>query len=221
MTTKKTELENYIWVDLDQLVKAPWNYKEEDEQTSIKLAANMRRSGQMVNLVVRELGQETADGRPLYEVGDGNHRVDALFINKAKGAVVYNCGSISVEELQRRAIEVNETRFASEPIRKAQLVEALVEKFGIENLTETMPYSADQIQDMIDLANWDPDDLGGDGSEPTGDEDWKTVTCRMPESAHNVFLKAHNEMAKTTTLHDKEGIANGQCLELLSANYLA
>ena len=60
--------DNFIVLPVDKLVHADWNYKLDDALLVEKLRNNMKRSGQMLNVVVREL--DTG----YYEVVDG-HRL--------------------------------------------------------------------------------------------------------------------------------------------------
>ena len=53
---------------IDALRKAPWNYKTDDPKLAEKLRANMERNGQLENIVVRQMDDES------YEVVNGNHR---------------------------------------------------------------------------------------------------------------------------------------------------
>jgi hypothetical protein len=62
---------NYKIFPRDILIKADWNYKEEDEFISDKLVNNMKRNGQIENIHVRKLNTG------FYEVINGNHRLDA------------------------------------------------------------------------------------------------------------------------------------------------
>ena len=95
------------WTDIQisKLVKANWNYKEENEKQTDKLLNNFKRNGQIENILIREL--DTG----FYEVVNGNHRLDVMKILKLKKAHAYNFGKISLAEAQRIAIETNETKF--------------------------------------------------------------------------------------------------------------
>ena len=56
MTTKAKQnpLDQYVLIDIDKLVKADWNYKQDDEVKTAKLRANIRRNGQVENIIVRD-----------------------------------------------------------------------------------------------------------------------------------------------------------------------
>jgi ParB-like chromosome segregation protein Spo0J len=45
-------------LNISQLVKADWNYKVDNEALAEKLANNIKRNGQIENIIVRELDKE-------------------------------------------------------------------------------------------------------------------------------------------------------------------
>jgi ParB-like chromosome segregation protein Spo0J len=70
----KTEFKENSFVDipLDLLVPADWNYKTDDEYRQEKLKNNIKRNGQVENIIVRLLSTG------FYEIVNGNHRYQAL-----------------------------------------------------------------------------------------------------------------------------------------------
>ena len=81
-------------LDVSKLVKADWNYKEENDKQTENLLNNFKRNGQIENIIIRELDAG------LFEVVNGNHRVDVMKILKIKKVHAYNCGKISLIEEQ-------------------------------------------------------------------------------------------------------------------------
>lgn len=139
----------FIDIEVSKLVKADWNYKEENEQQTENLLNNFKRNGQIENILIREL--DTG----YFEVVNGNHRLDVMKILKTKKAHAYNCGKIGLAEAQRLAIETNETKFESDSIKMAELISTLTKEFPAEELAKTMPYSEEQIQKMTELTKFD------------------------------------------------------------------
>ena len=119
----KIEKLGFTDVKVSRLVKADWNYKEEDEKKTSDLIANFKKNGQIENLLIRELKK----GK--YEVVNGNHRLDVMKILKMDMAHVYNFGECSLEEAQRIAIETNETKFGVDDLKLAKILKELLEKF--------------------------------------------------------------------------------------------
>ncbi len=131
---KKSSIEYPIgWVDvpLSELVKAPWNYKGEDEQTSTQLHNSLKKYGLIQNLIIRWL----PSGK--YEVCNGNHRLDELALLKHKTAHCYNLGDVSLQVAQRISIETNELHFEAVPEKLEAIIESLAQNF--DDLIDTLP----------------------------------------------------------------------------------
>lgn len=129
---------------IDALRKAPWNYKTDDPKLAEKLRANMERNGQLENIVVRQMDDES------YEVVNGNHRYDAMVALGWTHATVLDLGPITTMQAQRIAIELNETRFASNPQALSELLVGLVDSFGEKDLVFTSPFSAEEMKILTD-----------------------------------------------------------------------
>ena len=127
-------------IEVKKLVKADWNYKEENEAQTENLINNFKRNGQIENILIREL--DTG----FFEVVNGNHRLDVMKILKMKKAHAYNCGKIGLAEAQRLAIETDETKFEADSIKMAELISTLTKEFPADELAKTMPYSEEQIK---------------------------------------------------------------------------
>lgn len=158
------------WSDIDvsRLVPADWNYKEEDEIKTAKLVLNMKRNGQVETIIVREL--DTG----FYEVVNGNHRLAAFPKAEIQTVHVFNTGKISDAAARRLAIETNETRFESNAVKLASLMKEITEEFPIEDISTTMPYSAEEIENMQKLTDFDWDSNQGSGDGGGSDDSQKT-----------------------------------------------
>lgn len=151
-TNKKVvDSSRYKMIKADQLVKADWNYKENNEELTAKLVENIKRNGQIENILVREL--DTG----FYEVVNGNHRVDALKHIEAPHVMCYDLGKITSEQAYRIAIETNETRFATDNVKLSGLIAELAKNTAIEDLLVTMPYNAKEMDNFIGMASFDWD----------------------------------------------------------------
>ncbi|QDP49442.1 MAG: hypothetical protein Unbinned2716contig1000_23 [Prokaryotic dsDNA virus sp.] len=146
-------------IKIDKLVKADWNYKEENEKLSEKLLSNMKRNGQIENILIREL--ETG----FFEVVNGNHRLDVMNKLKIKDVQAYNFGKIGLPQAQRIALETNETKFENDSIKMAELVTELTKEFDIKDLVDSLPYTIDEINNMNDLVSFDFNEFETDESE--------------------------------------------------------
>jgi len=142
-------LDRMVEIPVDRLRKAPWNYKDDDEFKASQLAANLQRNGQLLNLIVRH----TPDG--LFEVIDGNHRLDAVLLNKWASVICYDLGEISERQAKRIAIEINETRFPTNLIGIAKVIEDLKAEFSLEDMLSTFPYKREELEAFGEMVRFD------------------------------------------------------------------
>lgn len=128
-------------ISIDKLVKADWNYKENNKELAEKLANNIKRNGQIENIIVREL--DTG----FYEVVNGNHRLDVLKKLGFETVYSFNLGVISEAQAKRIAVETNETKFSS----NTESLSALVKELSIEfdDIDLTMPFSEEEMNEML------------------------------------------------------------------------
>lgn len=126
-----------------QLVKAVWNYKEDNADLAAKLAENIKRNGQIENILIREL--DTG----FYEVVNGNHRYDALKLLGVEEVIAYDLGKISTSHAMRIAVETNETRFESNDERLRKVLGEIAQEFTMDDLAATMPFNDAQLAKMF------------------------------------------------------------------------
>ena len=192
-------MQRYKVLELNKLVKADWNYKTEDSFKKKKLIENIKRNGQIENILVRLL--DTG----YWEVVNGNHRYDALVDMGKRKVVVYDLGEITQEQAIRIAIETNETKFDSDQVRLSELVSELEGKFGFDDLLETLPYTEDELQDLVDMGNFDWDDLNKDDHKFEEDE-FKTISIKVPQSIYDLW-KEWKDKASNIMGYDSEAKA--------------
>lgn len=183
---------------IEVLVKAEWNYKTQDEALQSKLVANIKKNGQIENILVRPLGDGT------YEVTNGNHRLDALNTLEYKEVMVYDLGPISEDQAKRIAIETNETKFESDQIALAKIISGLLTTF--EDFATTAPYTTEQLGNFDNLLafDWDaadaapedaeePEDESGNGKKTetvlsVGGEDFKVLKLELSTECADRFM---------------------------------
>ena len=185
MGTKRSKVENIIknfkTIGIENLVKASWNYKKEDDYKKDRLKANIKKNGQIENILVRLL--DTG----FYEVVNGNHRYDALKELGTAKVVVYDLGKITESQAVRIAIETNETKFDSDEIVMSKLIIDLEKDFGKDDLLETLPYTEDELNDILDLGNFNWEDFDKEPAE-YDENDLKTIKVVVPNDTYNMWL---------------------------------
>ncbi len=139
----------FVSIPLSLLVKADWNYKTENSALSAKLAENIKRNGQLENLVVRELPTGC------FEIINGNHRYDVIQELGFAETMCYNLGAIGTAAAQRIAIELNETRFEADALKLAERLKEISEEFSLAELATTMPYSEEDLHRARQLLEFD------------------------------------------------------------------
>ena len=175
-------------IPINKLKECDWNYKTDDDFIQEALINNLKRNGQIENLIVRE-----AKGGK-YEVVNGNHRLRALKTLDFKTAFCFNLGEITELEAKRIALETNETKFRSNEYSLAKLLEEIKNDPDMEDLNETLPYNELQLQAFEDLAQFDIESLDDD---KTGKVDTK-ITAYFKEEQESEFelflefLKEHD-----------------------------
>jgi len=187
---KKGNKMGFIEIPTDKLVKADWNYKTEDPNKQEKLKENIKRNGQIENIIVREL--ETG----FYEVVNGNHRLSVLKALNIEKAYSYNLGKISQAQAIRIAIETNETKFDTDSIALAERVKELTEEFDLKDLINTLPYSETEINNFSKLTDFDWEQYNDENSSDTFDDTEfnKTINVKVTGETYKRWLELKDRL---------------------------
>lgn len=172
-------------MSVDKLVPAAWNYKKENDFIQSRLTNNIKRNGQVENIIVREL--ETG----FFEVVNGNHRLTSFKDLGLNEVMVFNLGSVSSAEAIRLAAETNETRFQSDTMLLAERLKEISTEFPKDTLLETLPFTAVEYDGYMALLdkNWDnyssnePQDTGESGST----DEFKKIELYLPTQVAELF----------------------------------
>ena len=152
---------NWKVLQVEWLFEADWNYKTDDEGLFAKLLENIRRNDMVQNLLVRQV-------RKRWEVINGNHRLKALQELGTPTVMCYDFGEISDRDAKRIAVETNETRFISDNTKLGGILKELKEDFDITELCTTLPYSVGEVNNIVDLIDFDFTNLDGDQGPDLG-----------------------------------------------------
>lgn len=177
-------LNGYCEIPISSLIKAKWNYKEDNDAKLQKLIAGIKRNGQIENIIVREVA------RGKFEVINGNHRYDAMVKLKRATAICFNLGKVTLPFAQRLAVETNETRFESNGRTLAKLIKDIAEEYTAIDLATTFPYDQEEIEDFVRLVDFDWSEAQkGNESNNKGDEGLHTLKFRVSESTLKLWSR--------------------------------
>lgn len=198
----------FVRIPLSKLVKAPWNYKHDDADLMAKLVENIRQNGELQNIVVRELGDGT------YEIVNGNHRFDAYKTLGMTDAACKNVGKVSDARARRIALELNQTSFPHDAVKMSSLVGEIAVEVPVLDLEKTMPYSGQEIQNMIDSLKFD----WTENKKPSSGKAPDMHTVKMTKDQWNLIEQA---VSRIKELEQDSSMSDGRCLELICADFLA
>lgn len=177
-------IKNEAWVriDIEKLVPADWNYKKDDDEKERKLRDNLKRIGQIENIIVREL--KTG----FYEVVNGNHRLKVFREADIKEPVCFNLGRITDTQARRIAVETNELRFNTNTLKMAEVLRDVIDggEWLVSELARTMPFDEKEIEMLRGIAEPSFDFSRymnqKNAGEKDADDDENTIVC--PNCGH-------------------------------------
>jgi hypothetical protein len=178
MTASKYPI-GYTKIPVSEIKKADFNYKTEDFDLQQKLKENIKRNGQIENLIV------AIDENDNFVCVNGNHRIDVLKELQITEAYCYNLGRLSKTQMERIAIETNETKFPTDMIKLAEVLKDINSDFDIGDMEATMPYTREEINYFLSSLDVDFDSsLGNESTDgetakekKQNESEFKDVTC--------------------------------------------
>lgn len=176
-------------IEISRLNKAPWNYKRDDSEMAEKLTENIRRNGILQPSVVYR--NELDD----LVILDGNHRLDSYRRLELDKVPCLNLGELSDAEAKRIAIELNETKFDNDPVQMSELIMELSAEFGVDDLTMTLPYSDEDIEELQSWRDTDWNELERELQDEDMEEE-ETVYVEEEVEIHCPHCGAVNKMSK-------------------------
>lgn len=171
-------------IEIKKLVKADWNYKEENQILTEKLLENFKRNGQIESIIVREL--ETG----FFEVVNGNHRLDVMKMLDYEKAHCYNFGKISQLQASRIAIETNETKFSTDPLKLSNLIQEMTAEYKLEDIEKTMPFDIKDLENMIDITKLDWNDFNSTPVDTLEDTEFnKSINFKVTDETYKRWIE--------------------------------
>jgi hypothetical protein len=174
------------------LIKAEWNYKDPGEHEDIeKLAASIKHDRSAGVLAVREMPESNPR---VYEVIDGNHRLEALDLVGWEEIPCENFGLLPLHEAITVSTRRNHNWFKDDVVALANLFKnEVIPHIPIEDLIAFMPQTETDFNNMVKLSDFSWDNFNSTSDDkssgldiappidPTYNEsDYKDIYLKMP-----------------------------------------
>ena len=194
-------------IPIDQLNKAPWNYKTDGTEEQIqKLANAIREANSCGVFMVREIQNE--NGELIFEVMDGNHRLDAAKREGWKSIPCENFGRISQAKAIILTRQRNQNWFDDDKLKLANLFSDFVfPEYEKDFLASILPETIESLETLGLLANpnWQNPIIDGDkGSSGSFDDDqYKKILLTIPEETFNLWMKWKNRLKDSAGIEEE------------------
>ncbi len=141
-------------IPLDHLLPHPLNANVMSDELREKLRAHIKRTGRYPFLVVRPHPDEPGK----YQVLDGHHRVAVL---RELGHTEARCDVWDVDDREAKLLLATLNRLEGQdiPIRRAELIHALLGEMSIGDLAGLLPETDKQIEDLHALLEFPADEI--------------------------------------------------------------
>lgn len=141
-------------IPLDRLVPHPLNANVMSEELCHKLKAHISRTGRYPFLVVRP--HPSAEGK--YQVLDGHHRVEVL---RKLGHSEARCDVWEVGDHEAKILlaTLNRLEGQDQPLRRAELVHALLAEISVPDLAGLLPESEGELEELHSLLEFPAEEI--------------------------------------------------------------
>lgn len=193
-------------INLDQLSAHPANSNVMPGELVKKLAAHIEQSGYYPPLIVRPLskataGQGTPATKPIYQILDGHHRLQALqhLNHNVAECVAWN---VNDREALTLLATLNRLQGQDDPRKRAQLIGSLLDHHKIDALAKLLPERIDQLKKLLEFKKQPPKPRQ---PKPLG---------QMPVAVH-FFLLPEQKKQLNSSLHALGGTREQALIKLV------
>jgi hypothetical protein len=201
-------------IPVSSLVPAPWNYKLTGTKEQIeKLKKSILSSQSAGVLCVRNL--KNRNGKKLFEVIDGNHRLEAVIEAGWKTVWCENFGKLSQAQAVVIARQRNWQWFADDVVKLGKLyTDEVLKMFEKDDVLEFLPEDLPELDRIIEAG------IEGVEVEPEPDPEpgQKPGVIKLTAEQYLQVMEAVNTLRQA---EGDESISEGRALELICADYLA
>ena len=199
-------------VPIGSIKPNPWNPNKQSEFVFEKEKNSITQFGFVVPIIVRE------SSKGAYEIIDGEHRWKAAKELGFKQVPINSLGKVTVAVAKKLTIILNELKGDYDTIELSKLVKDLKDSVGLDELMRDLPFSEQDLKNLIDSATFDMDSLKRpDKASDTGDDDqWVEMKFAVSESQKAVIDEAIDRLVTGVPLDGKNPQA--RALELMAAD---
>ena len=167
-------------MNIDNLVKAGWNYKTDGTEEQInKLIKSIKYDDSAGVIAVRKLNDK-------YEVIDGNHRLEALKRIGWQQIQVENFGDISKAKAIIIARRRNHVWFDDDLKAFSDLIKNdVLPEIDTDTLKDILPDTPDEIDNLVNFGNFDWEEPIE--KEPKDNDGKKTIVVKVDESVYQMW----------------------------------
>lgn len=190
-------------VPIDDVQPNDYNPKERGSDKQKNIQSGLEKKGLLAPIFVRE----TKNG---FEIVDGEQRWTSLKASGNDKALIYNLGKISDQEAKEMTMWFEE-QVPFDRVLQAELVKSMVDTY--DNLQ--LPYSDDEIDNMIKILEYDPNALEDEETEDPMKDEFDKLVVKL--------TKDQLELIRTVIDFVKEeyDCSDGRALELICADFQA
>lgn len=141
-------------IPLDNLLAHPLNSNLMPAELQAKLKAHIKRTGRYPFLVVRPHPEEQGK----YQVLDGHHRVAIL---RELGHTEGRCDVWAVNDREAKLLlaTLNRLQGQDQPLKRAELIHALLGEMNVDDLARLLPESDKQIEELHALLEFPAEEI--------------------------------------------------------------
>ena len=139
---------------IDSLVERSDNPNRMSPEMFEKLVKHIERTGRYPAIIVRPLSC-TEDERDEYEIIDGHHRIQAL---RSLGHSTARCDVWEIDDDEALVLLATLNRLSGfdDPLRRADMLQRLTERFGKERLVTLVPEDRERLNRLLGLRSAPP-----------------------------------------------------------------
>ena len=198
-------------VPIDQVEPNNYNYNKMSEDQIQNELKSLQEFG-----VVRSIVTYQKEKGGKYIIVDGEHRYRLLKEQGVGRCPIRNLGVVPEPDAKLLSVSLNEIRGQTDYIKMADLFSS-IKMYSIENMAEILPFGEDEIQAIIDSADfdWDEYDFGQDYEE-TKVTDFATINCRIKQDEADLIEQKANKLCIELGFNsDKESVQLGYLMKHL------